>query len=353
MIKNVAIIGAGEISKRHLNAYKTIPGVSVVAICDANPEIAKTRAAEFGIPKYCTDYKEILQDASIDAVNIVTPTFTHNQIVVDSLNSGKHVLCEKPPAMTYEEALANEEAAKKAGKLLMYGMVARFNKVNVFLKDYIDSGKIGEIYYAEAARLAKCDTIGGWFRDKSKAGGGGLMDAAIHQLDGIMYFMGYPKVKSVRGFTTYVNKELPDVMNGLGTIYDSVTATKIERTVESFANGYVTFEGGKTLYIKAGHVTSAVQPGTKYELYGENGGALVQDGDVKLLSIDRDTKYFMETKPMLNNNINNFEKEVQHFVACVNEGVECMCPAHQGTELMKVISAIYESAETGKEIVFD
>jgi len=92
----VGLIGAGTISKRHLSSYAKNPYAQVVAIADLNEALAKERAEEFGIKHYYTDYKKILENPEIDAVSIVTPTFTHSNIAVEALKAGKHVLCENP-----------------------------------------------------------------------------------------------------------------------------------------------------------------------------------------------------------------------------------------------------------------
>lgn len=351
MIKNVALIGAGSISKVHIEGYRSAPGVQIAAICDLNESLAQARAQEYGIPKYCSDYHEILADPTIDAVSVVTPTFTHRNIVVDALNSGKHVLCEKPPVLTYQEALDCEEAAKRSGKVLMYGFVMRFHAPNQFLKEYIDNGKLGDIYYADVTRIEVCNGIGGWFRDKSKAGGGCLFDAGIHQLDLALYLMGYPKVKSVKGFTTDVNKDLPDRIRGLSR-YVSANDSRAPRTVESFASALITFEGNKSLYIKASHIANSANSGSRFELIGDKGGVATVGDELKFLMLD-DTNFFMESKPWIAKAKEpSFNPEIRHFISCCNGETECICTPHQGSELIKILNAIYESADSGKEVLF-
>ena len=347
---NIAIIGAGNISKRHMNAAQNIPGISVVAVCNRSQERAKARAEEFGIPQYCTDYREILEDSSVDAVIIATPTDSHAGIVADALRAGKHVLCEKPPALKWQDAQENERLSKETGKVLMYGFCCRFDKNNIFLKNYIDAGKLGEIYYAEAERMQRCSSIGGWFRDKKIAGGGSLMDAAIHQLDLLLYFMGYPEVESVKGYTSYVNKTLPDRIKGTKKGYTAADNAPIERTVESFASGHIHLAGGKCIRIKAAHISNTLNPGTRFELLGDLGGAAF-DGNIRLLSID-ENDCFAEAQPETDGGRPDFTAQLQHFVDCCRGTAECICKPHEGTQIVKILNAIYESAETGKEIVF-
>ena len=350
-MKNIAIIGAGEISKRHLNAYKASGEANVVAICDLNEALAKARAAEFGVERVYADYHEMLADPTIDAVSIVTPTFTHSAIVKDALSAGKDVLCEKPPALTYEEALANEQAAKDSGKVLMYGFVCRYNPIYDLIKSYVDTGVLGDIYYAEAYRMQRCSKIGGWFCDKSKSGGGELMDAAIHQLDLLLYYMGYPKVKSIRGFTSDVNKDLPNRVQGLKNLYAAADNRRVERTIESFSSCYITFEGGKNLFLKAAQIANTLNPGTQLEIMGDKGGACVKNGEVRFVTIN-EQNYFVESLPVITETANPFQLEINHFLDCCNGKTECRSGARHGTELIRIMNAIYESAETGKEILF-
>ncbi len=347
----VAVIGAGTISKRHLDAYKVTPGVTLAAVCDLNEARARELAEEYGAEKACADYHEVLNDPTIEAVSIVTPTFTHGKIVKEALAAGKHVLCEKPPALTYEEALQNEEAAKKAGKVLMYGFVVRFMPNSRFIKEYIDAGRLGEIYYAETSRMANSADIGGWFRDKTKSGGGMLMDAAIHQLDLLLWFMGYPKVKSVKGFTSDVNKDLPERLRGYGSGYASADNTPIPRTIESFATGYITFEDGKNLVIKAAHIANTPNPGTRFELLGDKGGISSEDDKLKFLTIDA-SDYFANFQPVIYEKSKHFEDEIRHFVDCCHGDAQCIPNASQGSQIIRILNAIYESAETGREILF-
>lgn len=348
----VAIIGAGTISKSHLNAYKEQPDVTMAAICDLNEARAWELAKEYGVERACADYHEVLADPTIDAVSIVTPTFTHGKIVGEALAAGKHVLCEKPPALTYAEALENEAAAKRAGKVLMYGFVVRFMDSSKYLKEYIDAGRMGEIYYAETSRMGNTSDIGGWFRDKSKAGGGMLMDAAIHQLDLMLWLMGYPKVKSVKGFTSNVNKDLPERIRGTRKGYLSVDNTQIPRTIESFATGYITFENGKNLVVKAAHIANTPNTGTRYELLGDKGGVYSEGSNLKFRIID-EANFFADFQPMVTESGKHFPAQIRHFVDCCYGDAQCIPNASEGTQIIRILNAIYESAETGREILFD
>lgn len=342
----IGIIGAGHISNRHLAGYASNPHVELYAICDVNPEAAQGQADAYHIPVVYSDYKVLLQDAQIDAVSIVTPTFTHKDIVIEALRSGKHVLCEKPPARNVAEAEACLQAAKESGKLLMYAFVVRFTSLVLFLKDYVDSGAMGKINYAEISRMNRCAMMGSWFVDKEKSGGGCLIDGAIHQLDTALYLMGFPKVKSVRGFQSFANGDLPSLIRGRGPCPPAAV-----RTVESFANGYILFENGACMYIKSGYVSNAPETGTGLTLSGEAAGAKLTLDSVELVTLDP-SGYFMKSSPALVADSDHFQREIDHFVDCCTNKAECICTPEQAVEVMRIISAIYESAETGREILF-
>lgn len=346
----IGIIGAGTISDCHINAYINNPETKVVAICDLNEKLVSEKAESYGIEKYYTDFNELLSDESIDAVSIVTPTFTHKNFVLEALKKGKHVLCEKPPARNYEEAEAIRIAAEKSGKVLMYAFVCRFFESIQYIKKLADDGKLGDIYYAEARRIARACAIKGWFVDKEKAGGGALIDGAIHELDAALYIMGYPEVESVKGYATDVNTNLPYEIKGQGEPWKSSDTNKYERTVESLAGGLVRFKNGAVINVKSSWVLNTFKEGRFIELNGTKGGAEFDDGKIRTLSIENN--YFVENFPLIKNASIPFDAEIKHFTDCVLHGAECICTPYQGAQIMKIITAIYESAKTGKEIVF-
>lgn len=346
----IGIIGAGHISLSHLNAYKETKNCKVVAISDLNEELAKERANTYNIDSVYTDYKELLKDESIDAVSIVTPTFTHKDIIIDSLRSGKNVLCEKPPALNADEVRECEQVAKETGKLLMFAFVCRFGPYQTYIKDYIQSGKMGKIVSADCARTSRCSRSIGWFANR-KLGGGILRDGCIHELDSVLYFMDYPKPISVVACETFINSDLPDKINAHGwDAYDKTVATK---DVESAIEGFVTLDNGACIHVKASSVLNVVEESQYVEIAGEKAGLLFtpnKDTKLRFVEIDNDAFRELETKldPM-----SGFYKMIGHFTDCVANGTECISKPEQAIILMQIIDALYESAKTGKPVVFE
>ena len=349
----IGIIGAGAISDSHIKSYKANSNCEVAAIADINLEQAQKKATEFGIPCAYSDYNDILNDKTIDAVSVLVPTFLHKDVAIKALASGKHVLCEKPPALNADEVRECVEAAKKAGKLLMYALVARFRNQSQYLKNYIVSGRMGEIISVDIERTVRCSTSGGWFTKKSMAGGGVMFDAAIHDIDLMLYVMGYPKIKSVTGSVSYANRDLPSKINVPKSTWISADTKKYESDVETSASAYITFENGAYLFVKASNVLMTVNPSYWTQICGEKAGARIMPwGDPKLEFVEvGEDNYIREVKPVMETG-DPYLAEVNHFDDCCMNGTECICKPEEAIELMKVICAIYESSERGQTIYF-
>jgi len=341
----IGIIGAGTISAYHMGAYQACPDARLCAICDLNAEAAKARVQEFGIETVYSDYRELLANPDIDAVSITSPTFTHHQIVLDALAAGKHVLCEKPPALTVAQAEECVRAAQQSGKVLTYGFVARFYNHMQYLKQQVDSGAMGDIYFANLTRFERAVDFAGWFIDKDKAGGGNLIDGSIHEIDSALYLMGYPKVKRVTGYTTNLNRDLPDRVSG--------NVPPRNRTVEAAACGMVQFENGACLMVKSASALLTPEERFTIEVCGTKSGltAHVFSGKLKQVALDEASQPVV-TEPTVDDATNPFHRQISHFVDCCRNGTECIVKPWQAVEVMKIVCAIYESAETGREILF-
>ena len=197
----VGIIGCGNISQYHLQGYAALDDVEIYALCDINEDNLKNRGEMFGVTRLYTDYNEMLKLEELDAVSICTWNAAHKECTVAALKAGKHVLCEKPTAMNRAEALEMQKAAEESGKILMIGFVRRHGNDCAVLKDFIEAGSLGDIYYAKATYLRRNGNPGGWFGNKELSGGGPLIDLGVHVIDLVKYLMGNPKPVSVYGVT--------------------------------------------------------------------------------------------------------------------------------------------------------
>src|SRR5699024_4627011 len=155
---------------------------------DVVKEKVEQVAEEYNIPNAFTNHEEMLQEVELDAVSICTPNKFHAPAAIAALRAGCHVLCEKPPAMTVEEAHQMDIEAKNAGKILTYGFHFRHKPEVETLKRFIDGGELGEIYAAHVLAIRRRG-IPGWgvFTNKELQGGGPLIDIGVHMLDTALY----------------------------------------------------------------------------------------------------------------------------------------------------------------------
>ncbi|MGI5852583.1 MAG: Gfo/Idh/MocA family protein, partial [Caldicoprobacterales bacterium] len=148
----VAIIGCGTIANSaHIPSYLANGLVEIKYFCDIIPERAQAAVEKYGCGIAVQDYRDILDDEEITAVSVCTPNNVHADISIDFMRAGKHVLCEKPAARTYDEALRMQKVQHETGKILNIGVVNRFNDGVNKIKNIIDSGELGEIYHVYAS----------------------------------------------------------------------------------------------------------------------------------------------------------------------------------------------------------
>ena len=189
----IGIIGCGGIANgKHMPSYKNLADeAEMVAFCDIIEERAQKANVEYaaGKGKVFTDYKKLLQE-DLDAVCVCTPNVSHSEITVAALNAGKHVICEKPMAINYEEAKAMLDAKAKSGKILTIGYQNRYRPEVKYLKEEAEKGTFGEIYFARAKAVRRrAVPTWGVFLDEEKQGGGPLIDIGTHSLDLTLYVM--------------------------------------------------------------------------------------------------------------------------------------------------------------------
>jgi UDP-N-acetylglucosamine 3-dehydrogenase len=192
----IGVIGCGSIAQhRHLPEYKMNEQVELVAVCDIDEERANSIARQYGTKAY-TNYEELLASGTVEAVSVCTPNYLHAPISVAALNSGVHVLCEKPMATSEEEAKAMIEAAKVNEKKLMIGHNQRFVASHQKARQLIESGDIGKIYSFRTAfghggpQQWSVDGTNSWFFKKDEAFIGAMGDLGVHKTDMLRYILG-------------------------------------------------------------------------------------------------------------------------------------------------------------------
>lgn len=348
----IGVIGAGSISEAHLGAYVNNSKVELVAICDLNEDRAKAKAEKYGAKKVYVDYNELLADPEVEAVSICTWNNTHAEIAIDALKAGKNVLVEKPMTTDVDKALALEAAVKETGKKLQVGFVRRYSANTQVLKQFIDNGDLGEIYYAKATCFRRLGNPGGWFSDIERSGGGPLIDLGVHVIDVLWYLMGCPKVKSISGNTYNKLGNRKNIKNL--SFYKAADFDPEKNTVEDMANALIRFENGASLAVDVSFTLHAQKDDITVKLYGTKGGAEIEPS-LAIISEKYDT--ILNMLPQVDNLsfdfVQAFQAEIDHFVdTCLGEK-ETLSPVEHGVEMTKILCGIYESAAKGKEIYFD
>ncbi len=346
----IGIIGAGKISRAHIKGYTECKDAQITAICDINEDRAIQKAKEYGVKNIYTDYKELLSNSDVDAVSICTWNNMHAQIAIDALAAGKNVLCEKPMAMNTEQALNMQKAQKESGKLLMIGFVRRFGNDCTILKDFIQTGDLGDIYYAKANYIRRNGNPGGWFSDKQRSGGGPLIDLGVHVLDLVRYLAGSPKPVSV-----YATAFAPLGNRGNIKIPKSyVSADHVSGEVcdvEDMAAAMIRFDNGMVLNLEVSFSLNVEKDHGSIELFGTKAGAKI---DPELKIYGEQNGYLVDIIPAHDTALSFdglFENEINHFVSCVKGDAQCISTAQDGIEIMRIIDAIYESAAIKKEVL--
>ena len=238
---NVAIVGLGNISAAHIEAWKTFPDrARIVAMVDIIPEKARARAREYGIDcDIYDDHHDILSREDIDLVDVCTPPYVHAEISINSLKAGKHVICEKPMAASLEECDAVIQAAKESGKLFSSIAQNRFRTSIARLKQVLDEGLAGPIKHVTIDSLwwrGHCYYDLWWRGTWEKEGGGCTLNHAVHHIDMLGWMMGLPdSVTSVLTNTSHDNAEIEDLSVSVmryGTALATVTASVVDHGEE-------------------------------------------------------------------------------------------------------------------------
>ncbi|MCX7916700.1 MAG: Gfo/Idh/MocA family oxidoreductase [bacterium] len=343
----IGFIGFGGIARGpHYSGWKKLPDVEVFGISDPSEAVRKFAKDELGIKYVFENYEDLLKIEEIDIIDICAPNAIHFPATIASLKAGKHVLCEKPLAISKKEVEGMIKEAKKAKKKLMAAQHMRFMKESVALKRLIDNGELGEIYFAVAYALRRRHLpTSPTFIDKSLSGGGPMFDIGVHILDLTYWFMGCPKVHSVKGITFTKLAKRKDI-KGLWGEWD-----REKYNVEDFASGFVRFYDDKALNLTCSFLANMEKiDDFSTTLFGTEGGIKWPNG--KLAKEKNGILQDIELKLDVLPNVAPHHEEIRVFLECVKEDKEVPVKPEESLEVIKILEAIYISSETGKEVIF-
>lgn len=341
----VAIVGAGHIAESHYRGF-TAHGAEVVAVVNHNIEKARKFAEERNIATAFDSVERLLiSRPDIDVISICTPNSTHREIAIKALRAGKHVYSEKPPALNAQETEEMVKEAQKSGRMLIFAFNNRARQGALELKKRIDSGELGEInsIQAEWIRRNGIPGFGGWFTNKGLSGGGPVIDL-VHMLDLALHMMDFPEPEYVlaANFNTFIDD--PAFSRG-------PRAGNLEVDVESASHAMITFRGGKTIFTRASWAEMIEEENCAITLQGTKAGAKL----TRMLSNKK--KDLLEWYEKENSSY-VFDSDgemgridlIGRFIRALDgENIPLPDP-HQALSLMRIIDAIYKSAESGMPV---
>jgi predicted dehydrogenase len=336
----VGIMGAGWPGQQHAKGYDASGGFKIVAVSDLIPSRREKLQAEHKIATVYADAKEMLADKQIDAVSVCLPTFLHAPVAIAALKAGKHVIIEKPPAMNAKEAKQIQAAAAKAGKVVLYAVQRRFGGHEQAAKQAIAKGYAGDVYHARAGWMrTRGIPIGtGWFTDKSRSGGGALIDIGVHALDLAWYMLGQPKPTSAFGVTHQRFAEL--------------APKEIKYDVDDAAFALIRFEGGRSLELSTSWAFNQPpqQQGTFCRVHGDKGAVDVYTPNGAIIYRNFDAKGEAKPTPLKPPKTVLHAALMRHFRECILGKVQPIIGAAEGVQLMAMLDGIYRSGESGKSV---
>lgn len=331
------VIGCGRISKNHLESIQAIPGAILVAVSDCDEQAIAKNVDKYNCKGY-QDYHEMLANPEVQIVNICTPSGEHAKIAIDALKAGKHVLVEKPMAMSLAEADAMITAAKEAGVKLGVVHQNRFNNAIVKLRKAVEEEKFGHLTHSSAVvRWNRNDEYysqapwrGTWAQD-----GGCLMNQSIHNIDLLQWMMG--PVESLFAYTA--------------TNMRKIEGEDVGAIVLKFKNGALgVIEATTTIYPKNLEET--------LNIFGSTGTACI--GGIAVNKIEawrfsgEDEAFVLADQDKEPPNVYGFGHAdiIKDFMDAITENREPAISGEEGRKALEIILAIYHSVKYKKEICF-
>ncbi len=335
----VGVVGGGWPGRRHAEAFTASGAGLVTAVADVDP------AARAALEEMCpgargfASAEELLADADVEAVVVALPTFLHRPVVIAALEAGKHVLCEKPPALHAEEVVAMMDAARRAGRVLAFGLQRRALPSVTAARALIESGELGTLYHGRAVWTRAWGApagAGGWHRDRARAGGGPLIDLGVHVLDLAWWLMGRPAVRSVAGIIH--NRSFDP------------------EQVEDAAFGLVRLSEGRAIEVETSWIAHRDGDDVRIEIAGTRASLIVEQPSLTMIRADAGGSQLV--KPAIAGGwpeslMKPFVDQAANFAAAIRDGAAPLTPPDDALLIMRLIDGLYRSAREGREIPID
>ena len=354
----VGIIGVGFIATlKHLEGLAANADLcDVVAVCDLDLGRAEKAKENFGSAdcSVTTDWHELVADPSIDIIYVCTWNLSHCEITCAALEAGKHVMCEKPMAVTGADARQMVETAKRTGKKLTIGYQNRLRQDTQVLRGVVDAGELGEVYVAKAHAVRRRGVpTWGVFTDKEKQGGGPLIDIGTHALDLALWYMGNYEVDSVTGSVFEKLRDKPEGNPGGG--WDPKTFS-----VEDSAFGYIRMKNGAVIFLEAAWALNVKNPReAAVTLIGTDGGAEIErTGSEYEVTVNKVVAKRMvvsgpdASQPDSGSFTTLGTLETKQWLEAIRDDTDPIVLPAQACTVTEILEAIYASAASGEPVRF-
>jgi len=333
----IGIIGCGWIGGVHADAIAMLPNAEVTACCASRQESADRFAAGRKIGFACADHRRLVERDDVDVVIIGTPNRLHHRQALDALSAGKHVIIEKPLAVTLEEAEEIVAAGRAANRVVAYAEELCFVPKFTRAKELMDQGALGQVEVVKQVEKHE-GPHARWFFEASEAGGGIAMDMGCHSIECARWLVGKPRVRSVYAhMRTWLHRE--------GRHRD-VTDLEDDCVI------HLEFEGGATALLESSWTLKGGMD-SRTEIHG-TGGVLYAD----LLQAGMGMKLYTErAEPRGWSHPDNawsfqngYPQEIAHFLRCMETGETPRESGLDGLAVLEILLACYQSAGSGKRV---
>ena len=317
----IGVIGCGKHAwMGHFPWYDRSKKVEIVAVYSRTEAHAKKAAKRWGAKAWYTDYKDLLQSDDIDAVSICSPVNLHKEMVIAAAKANKHILCEKPMALSSKEAKEMIRAIQKAGVILMLGFCHRFYQPNIKVKNLIEKGKLGKLVRYANKFAGDINYEGTWFAQKEKAGGGVIMDNCIHSVDLFRWLIGEAEIVSAFMETSVQKMEVEDT---------AIISLRSQKGV---------------LGVIESSWSTPFSPVT-IEVYGSKGAAIVDyDRNELRYRLKGDSSWRIE-KNRISYPEQAFGGEIDYFIDCIIKKKQPAVNGNDGLKSLRIMEAVYHSVE--------
>jgi len=335
----IAVIGLG-MGKMQIDKFRETGSADVVAVCDTDRERLDDIAQRYEVNGTYTDMDDMLTAEKLDAVTIATPNYTHHPLTLKALDSGLHVLCEKPLAVNAAQAREMVQRADAKGLKLAVHYNHRMSPSAQLVHRYIDNRVLGDVYYIRSVWHRNKGIPGGasgWFYKKETAGGGCFIDLGVHMIDLALAFADFPNVLSVSG--------------QLHNKFGEVDLPGQEMDVDDFGTAYIRCEGGLSISIEISWASHAHRTGMCTEVYGTEGGAIRNGQNVEITH--REHGQIAKTCFPCGIATDEMPSVQEDFIRAIKQDKEPYCSGRYGLLLMRILDAVSESSRTGHEVSFN